>query len=136
MEMNNMISKFENRRLARAKSIKNEGSIKKAIKLSLLDQFEDITLSEALVLGLLNQDITKYIGIFGHGTTDIGEVIRIYESVGLVKMYNVRHETEAAHIATTLKWQYGEVSAVVTSIGPGAMHAFAGSLLSASNGIG
>jgi 3D-(3,5/4)-trihydroxycyclohexane-1,2-dione acylhydrolase (decyclizing) len=35
-----------------------------------------------------------------------------------------------------LKWHYGETAAVVTSIGPGALHAFAGSLSSASNGIG
>ena len=41
-----------------------------------------------------------------------------------------------AHAATALRWQYGEVSAVVTSIGPGAMQAFAGSLAAASNGVG
>lgn len=123
-------------RLKRAKLIEKAGSIKAAVKNGLIKQFEDITLSEALVLGLFNQGITKYIGIFGHGSIDIGEVIRIYEEAGLVNMFNVRHETEAAHIASTLKWQYGEVTAVITSIGPGAMHAFAGSLLSASNGIG
>ena len=41
-----------------------------------------------------------------------------------------------AHAATALRWQYGELSAVVTSIGPGAMQAFAGSLAAASNGVG
>ncbi len=35
-----------------------------------------------------------------------------------------------------LRWQYGETPAVVTSIGPGALQAFAGSLASASNGVG
>jgi 3D-(3,5/4)-trihydroxycyclohexane-1,2-dione acylhydrolase (decyclizing) len=35
-----------------------------------------------------------------------------------------------------MRWQYGELSAVVTSIGPGAMQAFAGSLAAASNGVG
>ncbi|MCD4669499.1 MAG: thiamine pyrophosphate-binding protein [Actinomycetia bacterium] len=123
-------------RLKRAKTIKKEGSIKAAVGAGSLRQFEDITVSEALVLGLLNQEVTKYIGIFGHGSTDIGEVLRIYEDAGLIKMFHVRHETEAAHIATMLRWQYNEVAAVITSIGPGAMHAFAGSLASASNGIG
>jgi 3D-(3,5/4)-trihydroxycyclohexane-1,2-dione acylhydrolase (decyclizing) len=41
-----------------------------------------------------------------------------------------------AHAATALRWQYGETSAVITSIGPGAMQAFAGSLAAASNGVG
>jgi 3D-(3,5/4)-trihydroxycyclohexane-1,2-dione acylhydrolase (decyclizing) len=41
-----------------------------------------------------------------------------------------------AHAATALRWQYGETSAAVTSIGPGAMQAFAGSLAAASNGVG
>ena len=35
-----------------------------------------------------------------------------------------------------LRWQYGETPAVVTSIGPGALQAMAGSLASASNGVG
>ncbi len=41
-----------------------------------------------------------------------------------------------AHAATALRWQYGEIPAVVTSIGPGAMQAIAGSLAAASNGVG
>jgi 3D-(3,5/4)-trihydroxycyclohexane-1,2-dione acylhydrolase (decyclizing) len=41
-----------------------------------------------------------------------------------------------AHAATALRWIYGEVPAVVTSIGPGALQAMAGSLAAASNGIG
>ena len=41
-----------------------------------------------------------------------------------------------AHAATALRWQYGETPAVVTSIGPGALQAFAGSLAAASNGVG
>src|SRR5262249_17686184 len=49
---------------------------------------------------------------------------------------NCRNEVEMAHAATTLRWQYGELSAVVTSIGPGAIQAFAGSLAAASNGVG
>ena len=41
-----------------------------------------------------------------------------------------------AHAATVLHWQYGEVPAVVTSIGPGALQAMVGSLAAASNGVG
>ena len=41
-----------------------------------------------------------------------------------------------AHAATALRWQYGEIPAVVTSIGPGALQALAGSLAAASNGVG
>ncbi|MBN2073517.1 MAG: thiamine pyrophosphate-binding protein [Actinobacteria bacterium] len=125
-----------NSRLKRAKEIKESGNVRAAVYGGKLKQFDDVTLSEALVLGLLNQGVSKYIGVFGHGSIDLGEVLRIYEESGLVKMFNVRHEVEAAHCATMLKWHYNETSAVVTSIGPGALHAFAGSLSSASNGIG
>lgn len=101
-----------------------------------MPQFQDISLSEALVLGLYNQGVRKYVGIFGHGTTDIAEVLRVYEEEGLVKTFNVRHETAAAHAVTALKMLTGETAAVITSIGPGALHAFAGSLCAASNGVG
>ena len=106
------------------------------IEKGAIGQFQDISVSEAIVLGLLNQNVTKYFGIFGHGSTDIAEVLRIYQENGLVKTYNVRHETAAAHAATALNMITGEIAAVITSIGPGALHAFAGSLASASNGAG
>lgn len=127
--MNNNIHK-------RAQSIANKGSIEMAIAAGAIEQYQTVTVSEAIVLGLLRQRVTKFFGIFGHGSTDIAEVLRIYEEHGLVKMYNVRHETAAAHAATALGLLTGEVAAVVTSIGPGALHAFAGSLASASNGVG
>ena len=94
------------------------------------------TLSEALVLGLLRQGVRKYFAIFGHGSTDLGNVLRVYEEEGATRTINCRNEVEMAHAATALRWQYGELSAVVTSIGPGAMQAFAGSLAAASNGVG
>ena len=55
---------------------------------------------------------------------------------GLLKSYCVRHETAASHAATALRWVTGEKAAVVTSIGPGALHALAGSIVPASDGIG
>ncbi|MFZ1194291.1 MAG: thiamine pyrophosphate-dependent enzyme, partial [Pseudolabrys sp.] len=89
-----------------------------------------------IVLGLLKQGVRKYFAIFGHGSTDLGNILRIYEEEGATRTINCRNEVEMAHAATALRWQYGELSAVVTSIGPGAMQAFAGSLASASNGVG
>jgi 3D-(3,5/4)-trihydroxycyclohexane-1,2-dione acylhydrolase (decyclizing) len=66
----------------------------------------------------------------------LGNVLRVYEEERATRTINCRNEVEMAHAATALRWQYGELSAVVTSIGPGAMQAFAGSLAAASNGVG
>ena len=123
-------------RTARAHAIAAAGGFEEAVASGALPRQLDLTLSEALVLGLLRQGVTRYVGIFGHGSTDLGEVLRVYEGAGLVRTWPVRHETAAAHAATALRWVTGERAAVFTSIGPGAMHAFAGSLASASDGIG
>src|SRR5512136_2785558 len=96
----------------------------------------DLTLSEALVLGLLKQDIRTYLTVLGHGSTEIGEVLRIYQEAGLVKVYGLHSEIEASHAATALRWIRGEKAAVVTSIGPGALQALAASIVPASDGIG
>ena len=96
----------------------------------------DLTLSEALVLGLLRQEVKTFFTVFGHGSTDLGEVLRIYQEAGLVKVYGLRSEIEASHAATALRWVTGEKAAVVTSIGPGALQALAASLAPASDGIG
>lgn len=120
----------------RAKSLAAHGGLAEAIAAGSLPPTAEVSLSEALVLGLYNQGVRKYIGILGHGNTDIANIVGLYEEAGLVRMVNVRHEVEAAHCATMLRWHYAETAAVLTSIGPGALHAFAGSLASASNGIG
>lgn len=119
----------------RARAVAKAGSIEQALTGGLAKLVE-CTLSEALVLGLLKQGVRKYFAIFGHGSTDLGNVLRIYEEEGVTRTINCRNEVEMAHAATALRWQYGEISAVVTSIGPGAMQAFAGSLAAASNGVG
>jgi len=124
------------KRKERAQIIARYQSIEKAVESGALAQFQDVSVSEAIVLGLYRQGVRKYLAVFGHGTTDIAEALRVYEEAGLVKIYNVRHETAGAHAATALKMLTGETPAVVTSIGPGAMHAFAGSLCSLSNGAG
>jgi 3D-(3,5/4)-trihydroxycyclohexane-1,2-dione acylhydrolase (decyclizing) len=95
-----------------------------------------LPLVEALVLGLMRQGVTKYLAIFGHGSTALADVLRVYEAAGLVRCWQFRNEVEMAHAATALSWVYGEVPAVVTSIGPGALQAMAASLAAASNGVG
>jgi 3D-(3,5/4)-trihydroxycyclohexane-1,2-dione acylhydrolase (decyclizing) len=120
----------------RARAIAQAGGLESALAKGKLAKLVECTLSEALVLGLLRQDVAKYFAIFGHGSTDLGNVLRIYEEEGVTRTVNCRNEVEMAHAATALRWQYGERAAVITSIGPGAMQAFAGSLAAASNGIG
>jgi 3D-(3,5/4)-trihydroxycyclohexane-1,2-dione acylhydrolase (decyclizing) len=120
----------------RAKAIAQAGGLKAALESGALPARADVTLSEGLVLGLLKQGVRKYLVLFGHGSTDLGEVLRVYDEAGLTRTFNFRHETAMAHAATALKWAHGETAAVVTSIGPGALQALAGSLAAASNGVG
>ncbi len=96
----------------------------------------NLTLSEALVIGLLRQGVKTYFTVFGHGSTEVGEVLRVYQSAGLLNVYGVRSEIEASHAATALRWSTNEKAAVVTSIGPGALQALAASLVPASDGLG
>src|SRR6516165_7239661 len=74
--------------------------------------------------------------MLGHGNTELGEALRIYAEEQVIRVYHCRNEVAMAHAATALRWIYGETSAVVTSIGPGALQAFAGSLAAASNRVG
>ena len=103
---------------------------------NVLPRHLDLTLSEALVLGLIRQGVKTYFSVFGHGSTEVGEVLRVYQEAGLVKVCGVRNEIEASHAATALRWVTGEKAAVVTSIGPGALQALVASLVPASDGIG
>ncbi|HJO93875.1 MAG TPA: thiamine pyrophosphate-dependent enzyme [Victivallales bacterium] len=128
--------KIVNDRSARAKLISDCGSIENALESGKLPKYSDITLSEAIVLGLLRQEVKSYISVFGHGSTEVGEVLRVYEQEGLIKTYCVKNEIEASHAATALRWVTGEKAAVITSIGPGAMQALAASLVPISDGIG
>ncbi len=121
---------------ARASAVAKAGGVEAALAKGALDKLVETTLSEALVLGLIKQGVAKFFAIFGHGSTDLGNVLRIYEEEGATRTVNCRNEVEMAHAATALRWQYGELSAVITSIGPGALQAFAGSLAAASNGVG
>ena len=120
----------------RAEWIAEAGGLNAAVGDGRLSEPVALPLAEALVLGLMRQGVTKYLAIFGHGSTAIGEVLRVYEAHGLVRCRQFRNEVAMAHAATALRWMYGEPCAVVTSIGPGAMQAMAGSLAAASNRVG
>ena len=96
----------------------------------------DLTLSEALVLGLLRQEVRTFFTVLGHGSTELGEVLRLYQEAGLARVYGLRSEIEASHAAAALRWVTGEKAAVVTSIGPGALQALAASLVPVSDGLG
>ncbi|MDR3374558.1 MAG: thiamine pyrophosphate-dependent enzyme [Ancalomicrobiaceae bacterium] len=122
--------------LARAKMIAAAGGLNAAIETGAIPPIVRVTLAEALVLGLLRQGVRKYLAVFGHGNTAVGEVLRLYQAAGVTRTFNFRNEVAMAHAATALAWHYGEIPAVVTSIGPGALQAFAGSLAAASNGVG
>jgi 3D-(3,5/4)-trihydroxycyclohexane-1,2-dione acylhydrolase (decyclizing) len=121
---------------AHARAIAEAGGLMAAVERGLLPRLLDTTSSEAVVLGLLKLGVRKYFVIFGHGSTDLGEVLRVYTEEGVTETYNFRNEVSMAHAGTALRWQYGETPAVVTSIGPGALQAMAGSLVASSNGVG
>jgi 3D-(3,5/4)-trihydroxycyclohexane-1,2-dione acylhydrolase (decyclizing) len=123
-------------RTARAQAITRAGGIENALAAGALPKFIDATLSELLVLGLLRQGVRKFVCVLGHGSTEVGEVLRIYQAAGLVRAYPVRSEIAASHAAAALRWVTGEKAAVVTSIGPGALQAMAAALVPASDGLG
>jgi 3D-(3,5/4)-trihydroxycyclohexane-1,2-dione acylhydrolase (decyclizing) len=123
-------------RARRASAIAAAGSFEAALSTRMLPNYIDTTLSEALVLGLLRQGVRIYLTVLGHGSTEIGEVLRIYQAAGLLRTFGVRSEIEASHAATALRWVSGEKAAVVTSIGPGALQALAASIAPASDGVG
>ena len=123
-------------RAGRAAWIARSGGLESAIESGLLGEPVTLPLTEALVLGLMRQGVTKYLMILGHGSTELADTLRVYEDAGLVRGFQFRNEVEMAHAGTALRWVYGETPAVVTSIGPGAFQAMAGSLAAASNGVG
>ena len=123
-------------RLEHARAIAAAGSLENALQQGAISRQIDTTLSEALVLGLLRQGVKIYFTVFGHGSTEVGEVLRVYQQCGLVRVLGVRSEIEASHAAAALRWVTGQKAAVVTSIGPGALQALAASLAPASDGLG
>ena len=63
----------------RAKIIaKNNNDLNQCIDKNVLPNNIDVSLSEGIILGLLKQNVRKYFAIFGHGSTDFAEILRIY----------------------------------------------------------
>ena len=124
------VAQLAQTRQARAQQIAAVGD------LGVLGRRIDTTISEALVLGLWLQGVRTFFCVFGHGSTELGEVLRIYQDAGLVRVCGVRSEIEASHAAAALRWVRGEKAAVVTSIGPGALQALAASIVPRSDGLG
>ena len=62
----------------------------------------DVTLSEALVLGLLKQGVRKYFAIFGHGSTDLGEVLGSTGRRAVTRTSTAATKSRMAHAATAL----------------------------------
>ena len=120
----------------RARFIAAAGGLDRLVEQGACGEPVTLPLVEALILGLMRQGVTKYLAVFGHGSTAIADVLRVYEAAGLVRCWQYRNEVEMAHAATALSWVYGEIPAVVTSIGPGALQAMAASLAASSNGVG
>ncbi len=112
------------------------GGLARAISNGEIPSTVDITVSEAIILGLIKQNVHAFFAVFGHGSTDMAEVLRVYQKHGLVKVVNTRSEIEASHAAAAMRWVTGQKSAVITSIGPGALQALAASLVPASDGLG
>jgi len=123
-------------RLGRAQTIAAAGGIELALNSAALPRHIDTTLSEAIILGLMRQQVRTFLCVLGHGSTEIGEVLRIYQEADVIRVCGLRSEIEASHAAAALRWVTGQKAAVVTSIGPGALHALAASIVPASNGIG
>ena len=127
---------FPETQAKRAQWFKSHGGVNAVVEAGLLSNTVSMGLTEVLVLGLIRQGVSKFLMILGHGSTEFGETLRVYESAGLVRGFQFRNEVEMAHTATALRWVYDEPCAVVTSIGPGALQAMAASIVSSSNGIG
>jgi 3D-(3,5/4)-trihydroxycyclohexane-1,2-dione acylhydrolase (decyclizing) len=92
-----METEFSSRMRIRAKAIARHGGIDQAITAGELPKQFETSLSEGLVLGLLKQGVRKYLAIFGHGSTDLGEVLRVYEEEGVTRTWNFRNEVAMAH---------------------------------------
>ena len=134
--MDSTAVELEQVRRERAQRVAESGDLAHVLAGKVLGCRIDTTVSEALVLGLLAQGVRTFFCVFGHGSTEVGEVLRIYGDAGLLRVCGVRSEIEASHAAMALRWVTGEKAAVVTSIGPGALQALAAAIAPRSDGVG
>ena len=69
--MDAAIAELEQTRREHARQVSAAGGVEQALGPRI-----DTTVSEALVLGLLLQGVRTFFCVFGHGSTEIGEVLR------------------------------------------------------------
>jgi 3D-(3,5/4)-trihydroxycyclohexane-1,2-dione acylhydrolase (decyclizing) len=81
---------------ARAAWLRDVGGAEAAAASGLLSEVVELPLVEALLIGLMRQGVTKYLVLFGHGSTAVAEMLHIYESHGLVRCWQFRNEVDAA----------------------------------------
>ena len=79
-------------RTERAAWLAGKGGLDAALEGCGSEEPVRLPLTEALVLGLLRQGVSKYLVIFGHGSTELGETLRVYEAAGLVRCHQFRNE--------------------------------------------
>ena len=68
--MDAAIAELEQTRREHARQVSAAGGVEQALGPRI-----DATVSEALVLGLLLQGVRTFFCVFGHGSTEIGEVL-------------------------------------------------------------
>jgi hypothetical protein len=59
----------------RAEAICRAGGVGTGVNPGCLSQRVDVTLSEAVTLGLLRQGVRTFICVLGHGSAEVGEVL-------------------------------------------------------------
>ena len=74
-------------RKRRAFAMAEAGGFEAALAAGTLPKRADITVSEGIVLGLFRQGVRAYLSVFGHGSTDVAEVLRVYEAAGLLRCH-------------------------------------------------
>ena len=65
-------------RLERARALSKAGDLVSAIQTVLISRRMSLTLSEILVLGLWQQGVRHFFVVFGYGSTEVGDVLRVY----------------------------------------------------------
>jgi 3D-(3,5/4)-trihydroxycyclohexane-1,2-dione acylhydrolase (decyclizing) len=92
-----------NTRLSRAELTRQRMGHAEAGRKDRLAPRLSLTLSEALVIGPVRQNVRTSFTVLGHSSTEVGEVLRIYQDAGLLKVLGLRSEIEASHAATALR---------------------------------
>ena len=79
-------------RRARAQAIAAAGGLEQAVGSGAPPRRIDTTLSEAIVLGLLRQGVHTFLCVHGHGSTEIGEVLRAVDPNSKFKVTTLEYE--------------------------------------------